>query len=286
MPETNLHFNTALRRLHCIFLPRFVLEVFRMRVFWFSRYSGLALLMATLPWASQAQTATRPLNDTGITWSGRATSGNASTCDASHPAGQDCHYGRDAAAAAGQLVKKGGGGAGFDFTKISNSGAELPASAALGSGANDWACTQDNVTGLVWEVKTTSGLRSQNHTYTWFNTLSPDGNKGTESGGTCATAGRCDTEKYVVDVNAAGLCGASDWRMPTVKELENIADLGRSGPAIDPTYFPNTPSSYVWSGSPNGEDSYRAWSVSFSDGGIGSVHRGYVFHVRLVRGGQ
>ena len=77
MPETNLHFNTALRRLHCIFLPRFVLEVFRMRVFWFSRYSGLALLLATLPWASQAQTATRPLNDTGITWSGHATSSNA-----------------------------------------------------------------------------------------------------------------------------------------------------------------------------------------------------------------
>ena len=48
-----------------------------MRVFLLSRYSSLALLLATLPWASQAQTATRPLNDTGITWSGHATSSNA-----------------------------------------------------------------------------------------------------------------------------------------------------------------------------------------------------------------
>lgn len=247
-----------------------------------------ALLLSTLPWASQAQTATRPLNDTGITWSGHASSdgSNASTCDASHPAGQDCHYGRDAAAAAGQLVKKGGGSAGFDFTKISNSGAELPASAALGSGANDWACTQDNVTGLIWEVKTTSGLRSQDHTYTWFNTLSPDGNPGTESGGTCATAGRCDTEKYVADVNAAGLCGASDWRMPTRRELGDIVDHGRSSPAIDPTYFPNTPSSSVWSGSPYAGDLNLAWGVYFVDGMVVPGYRSGNHHVRLVRGGQ
>ena len=255
-----------------------------MRAFLFSRYSSFALLLAALPWASHAQTATRPLNDTGITWSGHATSGNASSCAASPPAGQDCHYGRDAAAAAGQLVKKGGGGAGFDFTKISNSGAELPASAALGSGANDWACTQDNVTGLVWEVKTTSGLRSQNHTYTWFNTLSPDGNKGTENGGYCATGGRCDTEKFVADVNAAGLCGASDWRMPTVKELENIADLGRSAPAIDPAYFPNTPVAYMWSGSTYAGSYSRPWAVHFHSGNALQVGSSTGSRVRLVRG--
>lgn len=259
-----------------------------MRVFSSLRHTTLALLLAALPWASQAQTATRPLNDTGITWSGNATGGNASTCDASHPAGQDCHYGRDAAAAAGQLVKKGGGSAGFDFTKISNSGAELPASAALGSGANDWACTKDNVTGLVWEVKTTSGLRSQNHRYSWFNTLSPDGNKGTESGGSCAAVGRCDTEKYVADVNAAGLCGASNWRMPTVKELAGIVDRGRTGPAIDLTYFPNTPTSYTWSGSPDARNSNDARLVHFFYGDVSYGNRNniHLFCVRLVRGGE
>lgn len=79
-------------------------------------------------------------------------------------------------------------------------------------------------------------MRSQNHTYTWFNTnaATNGGADGMANGGICETAGRCDTQKFVADVNSAGLCGATDWRMPTVKELEGIADLGRSNPAIDP----------------------------------------------------
>lgn len=249
----------------------------------------LALALCTAP-AAQAQT--HPLNDTGITWSGDATSGNASTCDASHPAGQDCHYGRDKAAADSTLAKVGasslnnGVANGFDFSKISNSGHVLDASATLGSGLSDWACTKDNVTGLIWEVKTTSGLRSQAHTYSWFMTGSPDGNNGTVSGGSCETAGRCDTEKYVADVNATNLCGHTDWRMPTIKELEGIADLGRSNPAIDPTYFPNTPSWYVWSGSPGADHSDLAWSVNFSHGNADGGYRSYLNHVRLVRAGQ
>lgn len=261
-----------------------------MRVFSSLRHTTLALLLAALPWASQAQTATRPINDTGITWSGHATSGNASTCDASHPAGQDCHYGRDAAAAAGQLVKKGGGSAGFDFTKISNSGAELPASAALGSGANDWACTKDNVTGLIWEVKVNnaSHLRHMNHTYSWFDTNSPDGNPGVASGGTCKDAGRCDTEKFVQDVNAgAGLCGANDWRMPTVRELLSIVDRGRVQLSIDDVvFFQNTPATF-WSGSPHAGDSRNAWGVFL---GNGYSNYGYARdnddHVRVVRNSQ
>ena len=255
----------------------------------------LAALVLLVPLSIGAQT--RPLNDTGITWSGHATSGNAATCDASHPAGQDCHYGRDKAAAVGALTKTGhsapdvdpihGIPNGFDFTKISNSGVALPHSATLGTGSNDWACTRDNVTGLIWEVKTISGLRSKDHTYTWFNSLSPDSDHGTASGGTCETTGRCDTEKYTQDVNAAALCGATDWRMPTVKELEGIADMGRSSsPAIDPVFFPNTPSSVVWSGSPLAGVTNSAWNVNFGNGGANYGNRYDGSPVRLVRGGQ
>ncbi len=201
---------------------------------------------------------------------------------------QDARYGRDAQAAAGTLSKTGGGGKGFDFTKIANNGSVLSASATLGSGSTDWACTRDNVTGLIWEVKTTSGLRSQSHTYTWYNSNSAinGGAVGTASGGYCATSGRCDTEKFVQDVNAAGLCGASDWRMPTVKELEGIVDFGRVNPAIDPDYFPNTPGSYFWSGSPYADGSYDAWYVYFGYGGAYGNYRGNGYAVRLVRGGQ
>ena len=52
------------------------------------------------------------------------------------------------------------------YTKIANNGAELPDSAYFGSNTGDWACTRDNATGLIWEVKTTSGLRNQSNTYT------------------------------------------------------------------------------------------------------------------------
>lgn len=250
----------------------------------FAFVSGLVLIVQF------AQAQTRPLNDTGITFSAQAGSDNSDACYPADPAGQDCHYGRDAAAAAGQLNKVGSGSAGFDFTKISNSGGPLPENAVLGAGANDWACTRDNVTGLVWEVKTASGLRRQEYRYTWYNSNSPDGNPGSVGNTShCINSlggETCNTQNYVAAVNAAGLCGAADWRMPTVKELESIVDFGRYDPAIDLEFFPNTPPDGVWSGSPFSDDSGSAWVVGFGHGGAGFNDRSFNRHVRLVRGGQ
>jgi hypothetical protein len=218
----------------------------------------------------------------------------------------DCRHGRDAADALGALPKIGGGSKGFDFSKIANDGTVLPATSALGTGAKDWACTRDNVTGLVWEVKTTSGLRNQVHTYTWYNSnqATNGGAVGTTSGGTCNATGRCDTEKFTADVNASALCSATDWRMPTVKELEGLVDFG-SGYGIDPIYFLNTtlpanwsgyflnaPNAVVWSGSPMVGGS-AAWKVSFLiytywgylSGYTEGENRSKPLSVRLVRGG-
>ena len=194
--------------------------------------------------------------------------------------GQDGDHGRDALARAGQLQKVGGGNAGFDFTKLDANGNALPAS------ATSWDCVRDNHTGLIWEVKTTSGLRGMYNTYTWYDPNSPDGNSGTANGGNC-TGSACDTTGFVQAVNAQGLCGASDWRMPTWRELQGIVDYGRFNPAIDTGYFPNTPSSHFWSASPFANTSGGAWYVLFSHGYASyDVSRSYVRHVRLVRGGQ
>jgi hypothetical protein len=230
---------------------------------------------------------TGSLNDTGIVGFGNDSQNNLATEPATHP-GQDARFGRDAAAGAGQLTKVGGGGKGFDYSKIANDGSVLPESAALGTAPTDWACTRDNVTGLIWEVKTASGLRSQSHTYTWYdsNPATNGGAVGTASGGACFAAGRCDTEKFVADVNTVWLCGHNDWRMPKVKELEGLADFGRVNPSIDPTYFPNTPSSYFWSGSPYANFSNFAWFVYFGYGYAYSYYRSNYYGVRLVRGGQ
>ena len=254
--------------------------------------------------AAPPPASTDSLNDTGIDWCGDGANnydvGDAAfkqqQCDAVANAGypgQDGHYGRDAAARAGTLEKVGAGAAGFDYTKIANNGSELPASATLGSGPNDWACTRDNVTGLIWEVKVDnpSHMRHQGHTYTWYDPNSPDGDPGTPNRGIC-TGSNCDTTGFVQAVNAQGLCGVSDWGMPTRRELQEIVDYGGHSPAIDTGYFPNTPSHWFWSGSPlahevNGQ--FPVWRVSFSlgdvDGG-GGRSQYYRYPVRLVRGGK
>jgi len=241
----------------------------------------LAAPCAQAGWVGQGS---GQLNDTGITFAGSYPSGNSSGCTGDVVAQQDCSKGRDANLA---LNNPADGAAGFSFTKISNAGAVLPSTAALGAAAGDWACTYDNVTGLMWEVKTTSGRRSQVHTYTSFNSdpTSNGGVPGSSSGGTCFDAGQCDTEKYTQLINIVGLCGHNDWRMPHVKELEGIANLGRATASIpiDPIFFPNTPSALFWTGSPAG-NIVSVWEVN-AHGLAGLAIPSNDFRVRLVRAG-
>ena len=226
---------------------------------------------------------TRPLNDTGIDWCADDDSNNLDCPVASHP-GQDGDHGRDALAREGLLDKVGAGAAGFDYTKLDANGNDLPAS------ASEWTCVRDNHTGLVWEVKTTDGgLRDKDNTYTWYN---PDsnvngGDPGEPDGGDC-TGSDCDTLGFTQAVNAQGLCGASDWRMPTLSELHSLAHRGRKPPAIDIDYFPNTPTfdNAYWSAIPIASGaSPSAMLVIFNSGRTPQSSKSNDLRVRLVRGG-
>ena len=166
-----------------------------------------------------------------------------------------------------------------------------------------WACVKDNVTGLIWEVKTDDdGLHDKDWTYTWYE---PDSSKnggdaGTQNAGSCGSTSPCDTHSYVPAVNAAGWCGAKDWRMPTVDELSGIARLDRyqypatDAPAIDTDFFPNTTSTTAqygyyavfWSSSPVAYFSSNAWYVYFDNGDNDWGNKNYARQVRLVRSGQ
>lgn len=241
----------------------------------------------------------RGFNDTGLNRCATNSLDNQNCPQTSFP-DQDGDHGRDARARAGQLEKLGGGEAGFDFTKISNSGNPLPAGAALGSGANDWACTRDNVTGLIWEVKVNdaSHLRHMDHRYFWYSTdaSSNGGVPGSEPGsGRCNnTLARCQTQDYVEAVNAQGLCGHSDWRMPTLVELLGIMNYGRSL-KIDPTYFANTSlncpsmdpcSGSFWARETRADFPAEAWGTRFNIGNIQTFSKNTAERVRLVRAGQ
>lgn len=215
------------------------------------------------------------LNDTGILACGNKWTNDLECPQVDYP-GQDAEYGRDVGSSDSD------GHAGFSFTKLDVDGYPLPALAP------SWSCVKDNVTGLVWEVKTDDdGLRDKDWTYTWYNTDSNTngGLEGYQDGGNC-TGSSCDTQGYVQAVNSQGLCGFSDWGMPTIKALENIVTRDRVNPTIDTRYFPNTLSSYYWSGSPSANYLGNAWRIPFSEGDSYYSSKSQSYYVRLVRSGQ
>ncbi|MCX7170413.1 MAG: DUF1566 domain-containing protein [Proteobacteria bacterium] len=189
---------------------------------------------------------------------------------------------------AASLPDTDGGTAGIDYTKVANNGSDLAAGATLGLNAADWACTRDKVTGLLWEVKTTSGLRNWDHFYTWYdsNASTNAGSAGIISGGDCHTAGRCDTEKFVADVNATALCGFTDWRLPSRRELLTLVRPGAENPSIDTRYFPNTEEFGYWSSSTHDQNPDLAWSIYFTYGYPYAYGKQNDYRVRLVRGGK
>ncbi|MBV5348034.1 DUF1566 domain-containing protein [bacterium] len=214
-----------------------------------------------------------PLNDTGIDWWADGSTNSLTSEPVGYP-GQDASYGRDKI-----QHNDADGHAGFHYTKLDSDGNTLPATAAT------WSCVRDEVTGLVWENKTSdAGLHSYGNTYSWYNpdSATNGGAAGYRNFGDCTGGTDCDTLGFTQAVNQAGLCGANDWRLPSSEELLSLVDGSRSYPAIDPNYFLGEGT--FWSASPFANSSEDAWYVY-----VGIVYISPKFqnwHVRLVRGGQ
>ena len=225
------------------------------------------------------------LNDTGITASQCYAAGSdtlvscaSAAAIALNPA-QDGMTGRDADPATNTDAD---GKLGFSYTKLGSNGQPLAIQNETYSESGSevagthWSCVRDNVTGLIWEGKTASGLRSGNNTYTNFG----DGRAG-------------DASAYAATVNGLALCGFTDWRLPTADELQGLVDYGVAfpGPTIDVNFFPNmggagNPSAIAWSSSPYAGNSNGAWNVVFVNGFVFSGLRDDGFTVRLVRASQ
>ena len=209
------------------------------------------------------------LNDTGINWDGNYSSGNNADCSSSNiSAPQDCHQGRDAT-----HNDDSDGHAGFSFTKLDSNGNTLAAS------ATSWHCVQDNVTGLIWEVKTDDDSeRDKDNTYRWGG-LTAIGRNSPDRKGSYYD----DWNELVNTANDDILCSFNDWRVPDIEELSSIVDYSRTDLGIDITYFPNAQSQY-WSASPYaGGTGYGAWRLYSLRDEDYTIAREDIYHVRLVR---
>ena len=223
-------------------------------------------------------------NDTGSDQCGTATSASFSECPLADYPDQDGDHGRDADARNDTLDKFGAGDAGFDFTKLDAQGNVL-----LDQEATDFACVRDNATGLTWEVKTTDGgLHHANHTYSWYSedATANGGEPGEQDEGICFGSA-CDTQAFADTVNENQLCGFSNWRLPTVGELQSIVHYGKStNPAIDLSYFPTTTSNEYWTSQTHAPTAANARVLDFEWGFFREsdhVQKGQGRRVRLVR---
>jgi hypothetical protein len=154
----------------------------------------------------------------------------------------------------------------------------------------------DNQTGLMWEKKLAAddvggncsdadqanrSPRCVNNTYRWSVTgTGPDGPLFTEF-----------LAKMTCSVSADGTCslalaGFTDWRIPTIAELQTILAPCPGGgvPCIDPIFGPTTAFDY-WLLSASTNVSNAAWRVSFFGGTTADLQNTFNLSARAVRGG-
>lgn len=86
-------------------------------------------------------------------------------------------------------------------------------------------------------------------------------------------------KKYCEDLSYAGY---SDWRLPTIKELQSIVDDGRHDPALNKAFkYYNDDNVYYWSSTFN--TLHIAWDLDFSSGLVDSRYLSSSSSVRCVR---
>lgn len=247
------------------------------------------------------------LPDTGVTTYYNKTDGTftAATPDPEHLY-QDAYFGHDVDASD---IEQSDGHASLSYTKLDIDGNRLP------DNAEAFECVRDNNTGVVYEAKKTNNReRDPQSTYIWVNndsstnggfTSIPDPEElktnpedpGWYQGDTCALrdysqggvgAERnlgCSTSNYIKAMNAASYCGFSDWRIPSIMELQNLTNFEASMKRLDTTYFPdiNEMSGRYLSSTPVADNAQSAWCLDTNTGRRMLCLKNLRYSVRAVR---
>ncbi|UCD71271.1 MAG: DUF1566 domain-containing protein [Syntrophobacterales bacterium] len=109
----------------------------------------------------------------------------------------------------------------------------------------------------------------------------------------------CDGSKLWADALdfcenlADGSCGlsdgskAGDWRLPSLRELQNLIDYRRSNPALPAGHpFTGVESAWCWSSTIHPNRPTFSWYVVFATGTVSNADKRHDYEVWCVRGGK
>ena len=141
--------------------------------------------------------------------------------------------------------------------------------------------------GFVSGATPAEAAESQNPRFTVLESMNNEGVLDNETGLVWETI---PVRATTVWKNAAGICakktvgGKKDWRLPTLKELETLADRTVYPPRLPAGHpFSNVEFHGYWTSTEHEDYSFSAWDVNFDYGPIGNdfkINKNFVWCVR------